>query len=76
MFQIILALIFVGMILTPALVAARSGKKEMDAEVEAPAEDLPTVTARVAQRTDARNADLSSAAGTLPLHRTLGLSGR
>ncbi|MFT4114140.1 hypothetical protein [Silvibacterium sp.] len=77
MFQIILALIFVGMILTPAIVAARSGKKEMEAESETPVNEAPQV-ARVAEKNPVRPAGVTPipAASTLPLHRTLGLSGR
>jgi hypothetical protein len=83
MFQLILALTFIGMILTPAIVAAKSGKKEFDPEMEdAAQESNPEVTAlkaAPAKRTAVAAAKVQRNAHdvpTLPLHGTLGLAGR
>jgi hypothetical protein len=77
MFQLILALTFLGMILTPAIVAARSGKKEFDPETE---ETAPEVTAFAAQpirrERAAKTAPAFHSAPTLPMRRTLGMAGR
>jgi hypothetical protein len=83
MFQLILALTFIGMILTPAIVAAKSGKKEFDPEMQDAAREstldaavfaAAPVTRKVAaaQKAHARCFD----APTLPLRGTLGLAGR
>lgn len=77
MFQLTLALIFVGMILTPAIVAARSGKKETDSETAPEAQPFGRVKKQdepEAPRVAA--AAPAASASTLPLHGTLGLSGR
>jgi|HubBroStandDraft_1064217.scaffolds.fasta_scaffold89400_2 hypothetical protein len=83
MYQVVLALTFIGMILTPAIVAAKSGKKEFDPEMEDAAQQPgPRVTAFVSAPmkqnvTAAPKAHRNGFdAPTLPLHRTLGLAGR
>lgn len=86
MFELVLAGSFVAMILTPALVAAASGKKELQPEQElapvAPAATHRASPSRTRQSATSRghqasNPDTTSfQAPTLPLHRTLGLAGR
>jgi hypothetical protein len=82
MFQLILALTFVGMILTPAVVAAFSGKKELEVENEEmeTAQVAAPQAARIAQPAK-RQRNTESArpvfqAATLPMHGTLGMAGR
>lgn len=70
MLQLILALSFIGMILTPAIVAAKSGKKELEPEME---EATSVATAFIANEKAPRNC---FEAQTLPLHGTLGFAGR
>jgi len=79
MFQLVLALIFVAMILTPAIVAARSGKKETESESAPEAQPIRRAAKTQAEPAEEANAAAQpapAAASTLPLHRTLGLSGR
>jgi hypothetical protein len=73
MFQLILALTFIGMILTPAVVAAFSGKKEFEAETEETAE---AVRAAQPAGREAQPARVVFEAATLPMRGTLGMAGR
>jgi hypothetical protein len=83
MHDLLLALTFISMIVAPAIVAAKSGKKEFDPETES----LPLAKRQMASFSPAplkreRNIEISatpksnSEAATLPLHQTLGLAGR
>jgi hypothetical protein len=80
MFQLILALTFIGMILTPAVVAAFSGKKEFEAETEETAEAVRAAqpARRQAQPAgrEAQPARVVFEAATLPMRGTLGMAGR
>jgi hypothetical protein len=69
MFQLILALTFIGMILTPAVVAAFSGKKEFEAETEETPAAQPV-------RREVKTARVAFEAATLPMRGTLGMAGR
>jgi hypothetical protein len=78
MFQLILALTFIGMILTPAIVAAKSGKKEFAPEMEDAAQE-PAFKAAPVKRNAvaaAKSQRYAHDVPTLPLHGTLGLAGR
>jgi hypothetical protein len=80
MFQLILALTFVGMILTPAVVAAFSGKKELEVENEEmeTAQVAAPQAARIAQpaKRQRNTESVVFQAATLPMHGTLGMAGR
>jgi hypothetical protein len=83
MHDLLLALTFISMIVAPAIVAAKSGKKEFDPETES----LPVAKRQMASLSPAplkreRTTEIPAAsrshseAATLPLHQTLGLAGR
>ena len=83
MHDLLLALTFISMIVAPAIVAAKSGKKEFDPETES----LPVAERQIASFSPAplkreRSTEIPAAprshseAATLPLHQTLGLAGR
>jgi hypothetical protein len=77
MFQLILALTFIGMILTPAVVAAFSGKKESEVqsdEMEAAEAVQIAQPARRGRKSPPARAAFEAA--TLPMHGTLGMAGR
>ncbi|MFT4114038.1 hypothetical protein [Silvibacterium sp.] len=81
MIQIILAIAFLAMIVTPAVIAATSGKKETEIEqdeldMHVPgAEALsPAARRQMAARKSAQNVPVVAA--TLPMHGTLGMANR
>jgi hypothetical protein len=83
MHDLILALSFLTMLVTPAIVAALSGKREFvpgaEGEIAAPAISTVTMTTSSDRRTRtvaARAVTVSYNVPTLPLHRTLGLANR
>lgn len=83
MHDLLLALTFISMIVAPAIVAAKSGKKEFDPETESlSAAERQMASFSPAQLKRERCTQIPAApkshseAATLPLHQTLGLAGR
>jgi hypothetical protein len=87
MHNVMLALAFLAMLISPAMVAAFSGKKnyepEADGEEVAPtqrearkAEVIRPASVLTAQNMAARKPTTLFDAPTLPLHRTLGMANR
>jgi hypothetical protein len=79
MFQLILALSFIGMILTPAVVAAFSGKKEFEAEdvnMETPDPQVARMAPPAKRERKTESARVVFEAPTLPMRGTLGMAGR
>jgi hypothetical protein len=83
MHDLLLALTFISMIVAPAIIAAKSGKKEFDPETESlSAAERQMASFSPAPLKRERNTRIPAApknhseAATLPLHQTLGLAGR
>ena len=74
MHDFILALSFVAMVITPAIVAAYSGKEKKAAKAVAKAKIAPVAQPVVARQVSRKATAWE--AQTLPLHHTLGLAGR
>ncbi len=84
MHDLLLALSFIAMLVAPAIVAAQSGKKELDPETDS----LPTGAARQMKAVSDEPAKrvrkpetvtvqkVGFEAATLPMHGTLGMAGR
>jgi hypothetical protein len=73
MHDFILALSFVAMVITPAVVAAISGKEKKGAKATATAKIAAARPVLVPQQS---RKVVAWEAPTLPLHQTLGLAGR
>jgi hypothetical protein len=84
MHDLLLALSFIAMLVAPAIVAAQSGKKELDPD----SDSLPTGAVRKMKAVSAEPAKrmrkpetitvqkVGFEAATLPMHGTLGMAGR
>jgi hypothetical protein len=73
MHDLILALFFVSLIITPAMIAANTGKESSEPRLVPVKQSRPQATA--ARREPSKNIHLTYAS-TLPLHGTRALAGR
>ena len=77
MHDLISALFFIAMVITPAIVAAVSGKeREGSAKKSASVQPLISVPSQVAPTQTPVRETAGLEAATLPLHRTIGLADR
>lgn len=76
MFQTVIALVFLAMIATPAIIAANSGKKEAEPEHDEVEVEVAAPALRRQRNSRPAPGAMQHAPATLPMRGTLGMANR